>query len=574
MKRVSMFLVLFLSLSQTFLPQTVDSEFNPEIKRVAVFKNGYAFTYREGTASTKNGWVYTTRALIGVLGTVWGYSTTPNVRVNQLLASETENQLTERIENLFEFLIANEGARAKFEVSGADGKPQFYEGTYEILSKFRNFKNLQPAPTDPNYNNNYQNLIYNNIQNLAIAVKTQTGALAFNANRILNVEISGQPKYEKPKSSKQTRLGLQTEGVKDGQNVNLGIAALERGLRWIPAYRVEVKGEPIKEAKVELEANIINELADLKDSEVYFVVGVPHFLFQDIASPLSINTAFAGVSSYFKVEKDRNAYSNAISAQSVSMLPINGRNYSNLTLDGASPTVAEDEKLTSFSAEQLFLYKTDKLSLKKEERTSLRLFSLTVPCSEIFEWTISDAADAQSRYLNSNYNSNQQPVFQDIASRIWYALKLKNTTGMPWTTAPALSFREWKPLGQDMLKFTPAGGEEILRVTPATEVIGTSNLVEKARVRERMRWNGSEYDFDLVTIEGSLKLKNIKKQPVAVSITRNLVGEVISATDNGEIIKEGLNLQAINANSTVKWNVTVPSGEKEIRYTYKVYVRK
>lgn len=572
MKRVSMFLVIFLSLSQTFLSQTVDSEFNPEIKRVAVFKNGYAFTYREGAASIKNGWVYTTRAPIGVLGTIWGYSTTPNVRVNQLLASETENQLTERIENLFEFLIANEGARAKFEVSGSDGKPKIYEGTYEILSKFRNFKNLQPPANDPNSYNNYQNQIYNVNQNLAIAVKTETGVLAFNANRILDIEISGQPKYEKPKSSKQAKLGLQTEGVKDGQNVNLGIAALERGIRWIPAYRVEVKGEPIKEAKIELEANIINELADLKDSEVYFVVGVPHFLFQDIASPLSINTAFAGVSGYFKAEKDRNAYSNAIMSQSASR---------DISLDGISradrpisPTIVEDEKLTSFSAEQLFLYKTDKLSLKKEERTSLRLFSLTVPCSEIFEWTINDTADTQTRYLNSNYNSNQQPVFQDIASRIWYALKLKNTTGMPWTTAPALSFREWKPLGQDMLKFTPAGGEEILRVTPATEVIGTSNLVEKARVRERMRWNGSEYDFDLVTIEGTLKLRNIKKQPVAVSITRNLVGEVVSATDNGEIIKEGLNLQAINANSTVKWNVIVPSGEKEIRYTYKVYVRK
>lgn len=244
--------------------------------------------------------------------------------------------------------------------------------------------------------------------------------------------------------------------------------------------------------------------------------------------------------------------------------------------DGSgNPTIAENEQTLSFSAEQLFLYKTDQISLKKNERASLRLFSLTVPCSEIFEWTISDAADVQTRYTSGNYNQQPaQPAFQDLSSKIWYALKLKNTTGMPWTTAPALSFREWKPLGQDMLKFTPTGGEEILRVTPATEVIGTSNLIEKSRVKETMRWNGSEYDFDLVTIEGTLKIKNIKKQPVAISITRNLVGEIVSATDNGEIIKEGLNLQSVNPNSTVKWNLTVPSGEKEIRYTYKIYVRK
>lgn len=572
MKRVSMFLVLFLSLSSTLLSQVPDSEFNPEIKRVAVFKNGYAFTYREGAAMTKSGWAYTTRAPVGVLGTIWGYSTTPNVHVNQLLATEAVSEKTERIENLIELLIANEGARAKFEVHGTDGKPQIYEGAYEIISRYRGFKNIPSPISDPNGYNAYQNSLYNNYQTLSVAIKTETGTLIFNGNRIVSVEITGQPKYQKPVLGKTTKLGLQTDGANDGQSVNLGIAALERGIRWIPAYRVEVKGEPIKEAKIELEANIINELADLSDTEVYFVVGVPHFLFQDIASPLSINTAFAGVSSYFKVEKDRNAYSNTIMTQSiVSRDDVSDRIMRNET---GSPTVAEDEQLTSFSAEQLFLYKTDKLSLKKDERTSLRLFSLTVPCSEIFEWTISDAANAQSRYLDSSNYGNQQPVFQDIASRIWYALKLKNTTGMPWTTAPALSFREWKPLGQDMLKFTQANGEEILRVTPATEVIGTSNLVEKTRVREKMRWNGSDYDFDLVTIEGTLKLKNIKKQPVAVSITRNLVGEVISATDNGQIIKDGLNLQAVNANSTVKWNLTVPGGEKEIRYTYKVYVRK
>ncbi len=146
---------------------------------------------------------------------------------------------------------------------------------------------------------------------------------------------------------------------------------------------------------------------------------------------------------------------------------------------------------------------------------------------------------------------------------------------MPWTTAPALSFREWKPLGQDMLKFTPIGGEEILRVTPATEVVGTNTIVEKERVRERLRWNGSDYDFDLVTVEGTLKLKNVKKQPIEIVLTRNLVGEVVSATEGGVITKEGLNLQAINPNSIVKWNLTLPAGgEREIRYTYTVYVRK
>jgi hypothetical protein len=314
---------------------------------------------------------------------------------------------------------------------------------------------------------------------------------------------------------------------------------------------------------------LINELTDLKNSEVYFVVGVPHFLFQESMSPLSMNTAFAGVSSCFQTgsrNSRRDAYSNAIMTQ---VAQTADSNYS----EEYSPTVPEDEKVSTFSAEQLFLYQASEISIKKGERASLRLFSLTVPATEVFEWTLADAPQTQQRYLNYS-RSETTPLIQDLSSRVWYALRLKNQTGMPWTTAPALSFREWKPIGQDMLSFTPVGGENILRVTPATEVIGTHTLEEKSREQTQLRYGGSTYEFDLVTVEGTIKLRNIKKEPVEVVLTRNVVGEVLSAADNGKITREGLNLQAVNPNSVVKWNLTVPGGEKEIKYSYKIYVRR
>jgi hypothetical protein len=129
-------------------------------------------------------------------------------------------------------------------------------------------------------------------------------------------------------------------------------------------------------------------------------------------------------------------------------------------------------------------------------------------------------------------------------------------------------------MGQDMLSFTPVGGENILRVTPATEVIGSHTLEEKSRVPAEIRYGGNTVSFDLVTVEGTIKLRNIKKEPVELVLTRNLVGEVVSATDAGKISREGLNLQAVNPNSIVKWNASLPPGEKEIKYTYKIYVRK
>jgi hypothetical protein len=556
MKNLLFVTLLFFGVPGVFGQES--NSFSPEIKRVAVFKNGYAFTYREGEASTSGGWAYTTKTPIGVLGTVWGYTTTPNVKVNQLLASEVTNSSTERVRDVAEILLANEGKRIR--IFDNYNTTKIYEGTYEIVSPYRKFSQ---GITAENINRPSFELGL-----ITITLKTEDGILLLPAHSVGRIEIlDTQPNMSKPKSEKQVRLGIKTEGAKDGQKINLGVAALERGIRWIPAYRVEVKGDPIKEAKLELEANVINDLADLNNSEINFVVGVPHFLFQDTASPLSINTAFAGVSSNFR-RRDINQYSNAITSQVAGDFAVDGGDRD------ASPTIAEEERGTSFSAEQLYLYQTDQLNLKKGERATMRLFSLTVPCTEVFEWTISDVNDAHARYLNSNYQNQQISSLQDLTTKIWYALKLKNTTGMPWTTAPAISFRDWKPLGQDMLKFTTVGGEEVLRVTPATEVVGTHTLEEKERVRQKLRWNGSDYDFDLVTVVGTIKLRNVKKQPVELVLTRNLVGEIIVASDGGKITKDGLNLQSVNSNSVVKWNVAVPSGEKELTYTYNVFVRK
>lgn len=348
MKNFIISLALLCLLANGTLAQT---QFSPEVKRVAVFKNGYAFTFREGEAQTKNGWVYTTNTPIGVLGSVWGYANAPaNARVVQLLASETERRETQRVVDLAEILLANEGTRIRFTDNYNANKT--YEGTYEIVGGNRNF------------------------------------------------EATG-------------------------------------------------------------------------------------------------------------------------------------------------------------------------------EGASLRLFSLIVPASEVFEWTLEDAADAQNRYMNSGGSYPNQQVLQDLSGKIWSALRLKNQTEMPWTTAPALSFREWKPLGQDMLTFTAVGGENILRVTPATEVVGRHTLEEKSRAPVQLKYSGGIYNFDLITVEGAIKIRNAKRETVELVLTRNVVGEVLAATDGGVITKAGLNLQSFNTNSIVKWNLSVPSGgEREIRYTYKIYIRR
>ncbi|MBC7797173.1 MAG: hypothetical protein H7Z37_09905 [Pyrinomonadaceae bacterium] len=553
--------------------QNFDSmpSFKPEIKRIAIFKNGYAYTYREGEAQTANGWAYTTNVPVGVFGTVFGYTTNPNLRVTKLLASETERRDVERIENLTDFLLANENSRARFTLNYSTrivengtsiSTNKIVEGSYQVIGFNGNFLASEKIVDNPN---SYLRLDQNQT---SVIVKSETGTLYLPVSQIQSVEILGTTRTEKPTLTKENRLAIKLNNDNAG-NVNIGIAALERGVNWIPAYRLELKGEPAKEAKLELEANFVNNLSDFNDAEMFFVVGAPSFLFQNQLSPLSVKAGFENISNEINVRaarpmsRDKDSGVNFATGSSVGRL--------NSTLDVATevaPTIDEEERGEGSKAEQLFLYKTSNVTMKKGDRASLRLFSLTVPCSEVFEWTIDDAPQTDNYIASGQLES--LPAF---ASRFWYGLKLKNTTGMPLTTAPALVFKDANPLGQGLLTFTPVANEKVVRVSPATEIIGTHKLAETARATEQRKINGAATTFNVITIEGTIKITNVKTEPVEVVITRNFSGKVTSASDGGKTTREGLNPNAFNPISTVTWNLTAPSGDKEIRYVYKVYVR-
>lgn len=528
--------------------------FKPNVTRVAVFKNGYVFTYREGQVVPVNGWAYTTDVPIGVMGTVWGYSTSPSVRVMQLLASDADKKDASRAANLEELLFINEGSRIRIRSQYSD---KILEGTYVVLNQRRTFT---VGSTGEMLRDTGATRVENGESD--IAVTTETGVSIIHASNIAFLEFIGQPRWDKIVTSKENRLSLKTENVPAGQSVGLGIAALERGIRWIPAYRIEPKGEPITEAKLELEAMVINELVDINNAEFYFVVGVPHFLYKDMVSPLSMRGTFAGVSSYFNVSQ--NQYSNAIMTQSRAG-EMGGQNVSQES--GGNATVPEEQRLPAMSADELYLYRSDQIALKKGERASLRLFSLTVPCREVYEWTVPDGTSDE---FSSRSMTNL------ASTGIWRSLKLKNDTGMPWTTGPALTFRDWKPLGQDILAFTPINTETTVRVTPATEVVGTYKVEEKSRVRQVVKpakadGSGGEV-YDVITIEGTIKVRNVKKTPVDIIITRRVPGTILQATERGAISREGSDLEALNPNSVVKWDFSLPPGDREMRYTYKVYV--
>src|SRR5690606_22222196 len=107
---------------------------------------------------------------------------------------------------------------------------------------------------------------------------------------------------------------------------DVGLMYVQKGLRWIPSYRIVIDeatsegGEHCGTARLELQATLVNELADLENIAVNLVIGVPSFAFADTLDPISMQEQVAQLSPYFQSNSNtRFALSNAIMSQTARM---------------------------------------------------------------------------------------------------------------------------------------------------------------------------------------------------------------------------------------------------------------
>ena len=79
--------------------------------------------------------------------------------------------------------------------------------------------------------------------------------------------------------------------------------------------------------------------------------------------------------------------------------------------------------------------------------------------------------------------------------------------------------------------------------------------------------------LDLVTLDGSLILRNFGKKPSEVIVDLRLTGKPLTASDNARIVLDTTNLKLAERTATVKWDITVKAGEaRTLTYRYERYV--
>ena len=338
---------------------------------------------------------------------------------------------------------------------------------------------------------------------------------------------------------------------------------LAKGITWAPSYMVDVSDAD--KARLSAKATIINEAANLDDVHVALITGFPNLRFADVLSPLALKENLAGfLQSLGRGESRPEGVPPAVVTQNV-MYQAGGFGGA---MAARAPSAAPDYRAAAAgrTAEDLFLYPLENVRLEKGEVGCYPLFTESVPYKHIYQWEIRDYLTEEDRYRQRGGEQRERP------EEVWHSLRLENTTKVPWTTAPAATVQNSQILGQDILSYTPAGGETTLRITQAVSVKAEQTEVETVRERNAAQFYSRSYD--LVSVEGKLSVKNFQEKLITLEITKRVSGEVKSSAPKADIEKIARGLRGVNTSNVLTWTLELEPGQaEEITYAYDVYVR-
>jgi hypothetical protein len=355
------------------------------------------------------------------------------------------------------------------------------------------------------------------------------------------------------------RLKIKSASAKE----KLSMGYLERGLGWTPSYLISLTDD--SNAQITMQAVVTDDAEDLQNAQLFFVVGVPNFAYANTLSPMSLQQSLVDYMKDAERDFDRRksfgALSNAINGQA---LMADEKEAAPISL------VNGVDEMASAPEEDLFLYSRSDVTLAKGERASYNVFSGNVAYEHLYNWEVEDQprVDAYGNVINPNQN----PQDGNRADSIWHSIRLKNSTKFPWTSAPALVVSGDKPVSQDTLTYTQKGANSTLRVTIATDIRASHEEREVARQPEINHRRG--YNYDLVTVEGKLKVKNYKMKPVHLAISKTLRGKTELQSDLGKTVQLGEGIESDNPRSRLTWEISLaPGQERVVTYRYRIWVR-
>jgi len=548
---VSVFAVTLLLMAPTARGDEA-AEAPTRLERVALFKNGLGFFVAASKLPDAAGPLLMGPYPASAHGTFWvAYPTA--VKLEGLVAKKTFTRTSVEALSIPTLLQANVGKKVRVYLS----EDEVIEGTITHFPQ-------APRPTEAESRGRVaMPWPPTGGQGQLALIETAEGTTAIAAFSARRVDFPDKD-VARSFDTKTEVLQLQAHLEKPAPDRVLTATYLAKGITWAPSYMVDVS-DPEK-ARLSAKAIIVNEAADLDDVQVALITGFPNLRFADVLSPLALQENLAGfLQSLGRGESRAEGAPPGVVTQNV-MYQFGGIGGGGMA--ARAPSAAPDYRAAAAgrTAEDLFLYPLDNVRLEKGEVGYYPLFTESVPYKHIYQWEIRDYLTEEDRYGQRGGEQRERP------EEVWHSVRLENTTKVPWTTAPAETVQNSEILGQDILHYTPAGGEATVRITQAVSVKAEQTEIETARERNVAQFYSRAYD--LVSVEGKLSVKNFQEKSITLEITKRVSGKVNSSAPKADIEKVARGLRGVNTSNVLTWTLELEPGQtQELTYAYDVYVR-
>ncbi|HEV3345131.1 MAG TPA: hypothetical protein VG125_32440 [Pirellulales bacterium] len=334
----------------------------------------------------------------------------------------------------------------------------------------------------------------------------------------------------------------------ENRKTRLGMAYLRKGITWIPEYTLNVLDETT--AELTLRGTLVNEAEDLVHCDVNLVVGVPHFLHTDYLAPVAVGQAIRAIGSAVAPSQVQSQIMNRSAITSNAIASNQFLPEADLSAQQAAGNVAallgNLPQIEAAGGSDFTVYRKNDLTLRRGEKAILTLFKRRVQYTHLYRW------------------SPPEPIE--------HRLLLANDTPTAWTTGPCLAVSGGNPLSEDLLRYTPRGGKGDLPVTSAMNIAYDQREVEIER-QLKAHSPADRVHLDLVTLEGTLKLRNFEAREVEIELSVPVAGKPTKASAEGSLAADPRQLKLTERAGTVRWTVKLAPGEtKTFSYRYERYV--
>jgi len=494
------------------------------VKEITIFKDGHALMLHAGKMPTDpaTGNVTLDYLPAPVLGTFWSATNDKSAKLTAVTASQKRVAVARTALTLRELLEANEGQLVRIKMTPETTTLAGQEYVGRILSfPIRSVDELE-AVSAPNTAPKLPQ------KSSLLLLKTDVGTRAIDISRIQEVLLPdkhGDAVIDEELRNLLT-LKIQWENNKPLPQADISMMYLQKGIRWIPSYKVTIDGKGT--ATVQLQATIINELYDLHDVSAHLVVGVPTFAFADTTDPISLQQALAPLSSHFATGSRTASLSNrAVMSQTA------GWARQESSSEPITPDLGPDAAGGKRN-EDLFIFNFKNLTLKKGDRMVVPISEFKIPYKDVYKLDLPFTPPPE---VWRQFANQQQSEIARLAAapKFMHMLRMTNKSDAPLTTAPALIVRDDRVLAQAIMTYTPIAGQVDLAITPAIDITIKKTDKETQRNPKAERWES--YDIVRIDLEGNIKITNHRHTTVDLEITRNLLGQVGTADNDGKVEK-------------------------------------